>query len=218
MGSKRWPQSRRPAAPRRSTEYPHLLRGLRIDRPNQVWVADLTYILMAPGFLDLVVVMDWYSRCVLPWRLSNMMDTSFCLDALEDTLRKGQPELFNTDQGAQFTSMAFTDRLETTGVRISMDGRRRWPDNVLRRTAGVQLEVRRGPPEGLCQWRRGVHRIGQWPRFYDERRPHQALGYKTPAAAGPAEVSPADLLLRLDDTGASPKTPQCQQQQNVIHI
>jgi putative transposase len=118
----------RPSAQHRV--YPYLLRGVTIDRPNQVWAADITYIPMARGFLYLVVVMDWHSRYVLAWRLSNTMDTSFCLDALEDALRKGRPEIFNTDQGAQFTSAAFTDKLEAAGVRISMDGRGRWLDNV----------------------------------------------------------------------------------------
>ena len=98
--------------------------------PNQVWAADITYVPIARGFLYLVVVMDWYSRYVLAWRLSNIMDTGFCVAALEDALRKGRPEIFNTDQGAQFTSAAFTDELETAGTRISMDGRGRWLDNV----------------------------------------------------------------------------------------
>jgi putative transposase len=118
LGSK--PKTSRPSMPHRI--YPYLLRGLTIDRPNQVWATDITYIPMARGFLYLVAVMDWYSRYVLAWRLSNTMDTSFCLEALEDALRKGRPEIFNTDQGAQFTSTAFTDKLETAGVRISMDG------------------------------------------------------------------------------------------------
>ena len=107
------PKTSRPSAQHRI--YPYLLRGLTIDRPNQVWATDITYIPMARGFLYLVAVMDWYSRYVLAWRLSNTMDTSFCLDALEDALRKGRPEIFNTDQGAQFTSTAFTDKLETAG-------------------------------------------------------------------------------------------------------
>src|SRR5438270_9551260 len=108
------PKTSRPAAQHRI--YPYLLRCLAIDRPNQVWSADITYIPMSRGFLYLVAVIDWYSRYVLAWRLSNTMDTSFCLEALEDALRRGRPEIFNTDQGAQFTSAAFTDRLETAGV------------------------------------------------------------------------------------------------------
>jgi putative transposase len=195
------------------------LRDLTIDRPNQVWAADITYIPMARGFLYLVVVMDWYSRHVLAWRLSNTMDTSFCLDALEDALRKGRPEIFNTDQGAQFTSAAFTDKLEAAGVRISMDGRGRWLDNVfverLWRSSKYEEVHLKAYANGL-EARIG---IGQWFRFYNQCRPHQALGYKTPAAAWAAEMSPVDLPLRLDEAGASPTTLQGQQhQQNVVYL
>lgn len=222
------PKTSRPSAQHRI--YPYLLRGLTIDRPNHVWAADITYIPMARGFLDLVVVMDWYSRCVLAWRLSNTMDTSFCLDALEDALRKERPEIFNTDQGAQFTSAAFTDKLEAAGVRISMDGRGRWLDNVfverpwrslkyeeVRLKAGACPRAGRRPDP----WANGLEArtgIGQWLRFYNERRPHQALGYKTPATTWAAEVSPVDVPLRLDDTAVSPTTSQGQQQQKVVHI
>ena len=111
--------------------FPYLLRGLRIDRPNQVWAADITYIPIGRGFLYLVAIMDWASRAVLAWRLSNTMDASFCVSALEEALaRFGKPEIFNTDQGSQFTSLAFTGVLERAGIRISMDGRGRWMDNV----------------------------------------------------------------------------------------
>ena len=112
--------------------YPYLLRGLTIDRPNQVWSTDITYIPMQKGFLYLVAVMDWYSRKVLAWRLSNSMDTSFCLEALEEAIgRHGKPEIFNTDQGSQFTSFEFTGMLKANGIRISMDGKGRWLDNVV---------------------------------------------------------------------------------------
>ena len=110
--------------------YPYLLRGMRIPRPNQVWTADITYIPMARGFLYLVVIMDWYSRYVLSWRLSNTMDTEFCLDALEEALSEGTPDIFNTDQGAQFTSEAFTGLLERQGVTVSMDGKGSYTDNL----------------------------------------------------------------------------------------
>ena len=111
--------------------FPYLLRGLRIDRPNQVWAADITYLPIGRGFLYLVAVMDWASRAVLSWRLSNTMDVSFCVAALEEALaRFGKPEIFNTDQGSQFTSTAFTGALEQAGIQISMDGRGRWMDNV----------------------------------------------------------------------------------------
>lgn len=111
--------------------FPYLLRGLAIERPNQVWAADITYVPIGRGFLYLVAVMDWASRAALAWRLSNTMDVSFCVGALEEALaRFGKPEIFNTDQGSQFTSAAFTGTLAAAGVRISMDGRGRWMDNV----------------------------------------------------------------------------------------
>lgn len=210
------PKTSRPSAPHRI--YPYLLRGLAIDRPNQVWAADITYIPMARGFLYLVVVMDWHSRYVLAWRLSNTMDTSFCLNALEDALRKGRPEIFNTDQGAQFTSAGFTDKLEAAGARISMDGRGRWLDNVFVERLWRSLKYEEVHLKAYANGLEARIGIGQWFRFYNERRLHQALGYKTPAAAWAAEMSPMDLPLRLDDAGASPTTPQGQQPQNVVHI
>jgi len=196
--------------------YPYLLRGRRIDRPNQVWAADITYIPMARGFLYLVAVMDWCSRYVLAWRLSNTMDTSFCLEALEDALRRGRPEIFNTDQGAQFTSAAFSGKLEAAGVRISMDGRGRWLDNVFVERLWRSLKYEEVHLKVYANGLEARIGIDQWFGFYNDSRPHQALGYKTPAASWAADVSPVDLPLRLDDTGASPTTPQGQQQQNVV--
>ena len=146
------------------------------------------------------------------------MDTSFCLDALEDALRKGKPEIFNTDQGAQFTSAAFTDKLEATGVRISMDGRGRWLDNVFVELLWRSLKYEEVDLKAYTNGLEARSDIGQWFRFYNERRPHQASGYKTPGAAWAAEVSPVDLPLRLDDAGASPTTPQGQRQQDVVYI
>jgi putative transposase len=208
------PKTSRPSAPHRI--YPYLLRDLTIDRANQVWAADITYIPMARGFLYLVVVMDWYSRYVLAWRLSNTMDASFCRDALADALRKGQPEIFNTDQGAQFTSAAFTENLEAAGVRISMDGRGRWLDNVFVERLWRSLKYEEVHLKVYANGLEARIGIGQWFRFYNEHRPHQALDYKTPAALWTPEASPVDLPLRLDGAGASPTTPQGQQQQAVI--
>ena len=123
--------------------YPYLLRGMTIDQPNQVWATDITYIPMGRGFLYLVAVIDWASRAVLSWRLSNTMDASFCVDALEDALRRfGKPRIFYTDQGSQFTSMAFTGVLERAGIQISMDGRGRW-------MAVAQSQARGCVPQGL---------------------------------------------------------------------
>jgi putative transposase len=133
--------------------FPYLLRGLVIDRPNQVWAADITYLPIGRGFLYLVAIMDWASRAVLAWRLSNTMDSSFCVEALEEPLaRIGVPEIFNTDQGGQFTSTAFTGALAEAGVRISMDGRGRWMDNVfierLRCSLSTRTSILRATPTG----------------------------------------------------------------------
>jgi putative transposase len=210
------PKTSRPSAQHRV--YPYLLRDRTIERPNQVWAADITYIPMARGFVYLVVVMDWYSRYVLAWRLSNTMDSSFCRDALENALRKGRPEIFNTDQGAQFTSAAFTDKLQAAGVRISMDGRGRWLDNVFVERLWRSLKYEEVHLKAYTNGLEARIGIGQWFRFYNECRPHQALDYKTPATVWSAEVSPVDLPLRLDDAGAAPTTPQGQQQQNVVYF
>ena len=163
--------------------YPYLLRGLIIDRPNQVWCADITYIPMAKGFVYLVAVMDWFSRRVLAWRLSISMEMEFCVEALLDAMaRHGQPEIFNTDQGVQFTSAAFLDELETRGVRISMDGKGRFRDNIFieRRWRSLKYEeVFIKAYESVAEARRG---IGGWLSFYNDERPHQALAYRTPSA------------------------------------
>ena len=160
--------------------YPYLLNGMEITRPNQVWCADITYIPMARGFLYLVVIMDWYSRYVLAWRLSNTLDAAFCVEALEEALRNGRPDVFNTDQGVQFTGKAFTGILEQHGVEISMDGRGSYRDNLfierLWRTVKyeeVYLKSYRDGKEARTE-------IGEYFRFYNTERPHQALGYKTP--------------------------------------
>jgi len=161
--------------------YPYLLRGLVIDRPNQVWCADITYIPMAKGFVYLVAVMDWFSRRVLAWRLSTGMETGFCVEALQEALdRYGSPEIFNTDQGVQFTSEAFTGVLASGGIRISMDGKGRYLDNIFierlwrsLKYEDVYIKAYALVPEA----RRG---IGGWLTFYNDERLHQALGYLTP--------------------------------------
>ena len=161
--------------------YPYLLNGLKITQPNQVWCADITYIPMARGFLYLVVIMDWYSRYVLSWRLSNTLDADFCVEALEEALSKGRSDIFNTDQGTQFTGRAFTGLLEQHGVRISMDGRGSYRDNLfierLWRTVKYE-EVYLKAYQGGGEARDG---LGRYFRFYDDDRLHQALGYRTPA-------------------------------------
>ncbi len=161
--------------------YPYLLGGLSITRANQVWCADITYIPMHRGFMYLVAVMDWHTRAVLSWRLSNTIDSSFCVEALEEALsRYGKPEIFNTDQGCQFTSKEFTEMLSRAGVRISMDGKGRWMDNVfierLWRSLKYESVYLREFETGLEARRE----IGRWLDYYNTDRPHSSLVDKTP--------------------------------------
>jgi len=172
------PRTSRPAPEHRI--YPYLLRGLVIERINQVWAADICYIPMARGFLYLVAVMDWVSRYVLAWRLSNLLDTSFCIAALEEALSKGRPEIFNTDQGSQFTDEDFTSVLRTHEVAISMDGRGRFSDNIFVERLWRSLkyeEVYLKAYESVAEARQG---IASYFQFYNNERLHQALGYRTP--------------------------------------
>ncbi len=161
--------------------YPYLLRGMQVTRPNQVWATDITYIPMARGFLYLVAVIDWYSRYVLSWRLSNTLDTAFCREALEDALRQDTPEVFNTDQGAQFTSEAFTGLLKEHGVRISMDGKGRCMDNIFVERLWRSVKYEEVYLKGYEDGKAARVGIGNYLRFYNNERPHQALGYRTPA-------------------------------------
>jgi putative transposase len=162
--------------------YPYLLRGVTVERLNQVWSADITYIRLQGGFVYLVAVMDWFSRYVLSWAISITMDTAFCVEALDQALGHGHPEIFNTDQGVQFTSQAFTARLKEGGIRISMDGRGRALDNVfverLWRTVKYE-EVYLRDYQTVWEARHG---LAHYFVFYNEERLHQALGYRPPAA------------------------------------
>ena len=175
---------RRPSTRRRSPEhqvYPCLLRNVGITRPNQVWAADITCLPMARGFLCLVTVLDWHSRYVLAWRLSHTLEAGFCTEALEEALSQGRPEVFNTGQGSQFTSLEFTQVLQEQGVRISMDGKGRYQDNIfverLWRTVKYE-EVYLKAYASVVEAQRGLE---DYFRFYNGLRPHQALGYRTPA-------------------------------------
>ena len=162
--------------------YPYLLRGVMIERPNQVWCADITYIPLARGFLYLVAIMDWSSRTVLAWRLSNTMDVQFCVDALDEALgRYGSPEIFNTDQGSQFTSWAWTQRLRGTGIRISMDGRGRFLDNIFIERLWRSLKYECVYLHAFSGGRDARNGIGKWVDFYNNFRPHSAHGGATPA-------------------------------------
>jgi putative transposase len=164
--------------------YPYLLRGLEIERANHVWCTDITYIPVQGGFLYLVAVMDWATRRVLAWRLSNTMDTEFCLEALTEALgRYGTPEIFNTDQGSQFTSIAFTGLLETTGIRCSMDGRGRCLDNVFIERLWRSLKYEAVYLHDLEDGFAAQRVIGGWLEFYNEQRPHSALAGRTPEEA-----------------------------------
>jgi putative transposase len=161
--------------------YPYLLSGMEITRPNQVWAADITYIPMTRGFLYLVAIIDWYSRYVLSWRLSNTLDADFCVEALEEAIRKGRPDIFNTDQGSQFTSDAFTGLLRQHGVRISMDGKGRYSDNLFIERLWRTVKYEEVYLKAYQNGRDARVGIGDYFRFYNSERPHQALGYRTPA-------------------------------------
>lgn len=178
--------------------YPYLLRGVMINRPNQVWSTDITYIRLPRGFVYLAAVIDWYSRKVLSWRLSNTMDAGFCVDCLDQALTQGTPEIFNTDQGSQFTSAEFTGRLQAAGIQISMDGRGRALDNVfverLWRSVKYEDVYLRGyetVPELLI----GLVRYFD---FYNHERLHQSLNYATPAAIHDSKSIRQEVSLPLE--------------------
>ena len=204
--------------------YPYLLRGLAIERPNHVWCADITYIpeVVQRGFLYLVAIMDWASRYVLAWRLSNTLDASFCTDTLDEALtRHSAPEIFNTDQGSQFTSFAFTGRLQAAGIRISMDGRGRCMDNIFIERLWRSLKYEAIYLHEIADGFQARRLIGDWVRFYNLERPHLALDGRTPAEAYRADPpeqildvtrrlrafvdrAPAEVVATLLDEGHSP--------------
>jgi putative transposase len=200
--------------------YSYLLRGLAIAEPNHVWAADITYIPMARGFLYLVAVIDWASRAVLAWRLSNTIDSGFCVEALEEALlRHGKPKIFNTDQGSQFTSAAFTGRLEAASVAISMDGRGRFMDNIFIERLWRSIKYEEVHLKAYADGREARAGISSWMTFYNFRRPHQAMDNQMPMAvwrAGMNKIEAAkavDMPLRLDNANALPTYPQQKQKQ-----
>jgi putative transposase len=162
--------------------YPYLLRNIAIVRPDQVWSSDITYVPMTQGWMYLTVVMDWYSRYVLSWRLSNTLDGTFCLEALEEALSQGTPEIFNTDQGVQYTAMAFTSRLEAAGVAISMDGRGRWMDNVFVERLWRTVKYEDLYLHDYATVRALEKGLAFFFQFYNHERVHSALEYLTPLA------------------------------------
>ena len=170
---------RRPRTSRRAKGdwiYPYLLRDIKVTKPNQVWVADITYIPMARGFLYLVAVMDYYSRYLLAWRLSNTLEAYFCVEALTDALEQGKPQMFNTHQGSQFTSLEFIRVLQQRGVKISMDGKGRYQDNILaerlwRTVKYEEVHLKAYDSDAIAR-----RELSAYFRFYNNQRPHQALG------------------------------------------
>ena len=174
--------------------YPYLLRNVEITRPDQVWASDITYVPLRHGFLYLVAVMDWYSRYVLSWGLSNTLTGSFCLAALEEALSRGQPEIFNTDQGSQFTATAFTSRLESIGVAISMDGRGRAIDNVFIERLWRSVKYEEVYLHDYTDGWRAEDSLSAYFHFYNDERIHQALGYRTPL----------DIYRQTDSSGSEP--------------
>jgi putative transposase len=161
--------------------YPYLLRGVEVVRPDQVWSTDITYVPLPGGFMYLAAVIDWFSRYVISWRLSNTLDGGFCLEMLDEALGTGRPEVFNTDQGVQFTAQAWTGRLESAGVAVSMDGKGRCLDNVFVERLWRTIKYEDIYIKGYETVPALAAGLGGYFPFYNERRPHQSLGYQTPA-------------------------------------
>ena len=201
------PRTTRPAA--RQRIYPYLLRDLTVTRVDQVWGADITYVPLRSGFLYLVAVLDWFSRYVVAWRLSNTLEGSFCDECLDEALTQGRPEIFNTDQGVQFTSTAFTSRLQAEGVAISMDGRGRALDNVF-----VERLWRTVKQENIylldyaTPWE-AEEGLSAYFRFYGEERPHSRLGNQTPAEVYRAGRAPKSHPRVRVEAPARPKKRKC---------
>lgn len=195
--------------------YPYLLRNVAMDRPDHVWCADITYIPVRRGFLYLVAIMDWATRHVLAWRLSNTMDARFCMEALNEALAEyGKPEIFNTDQGSQFTSLDFTGVLKDANVAISMDGRGRCMDNIFIERLWRSLKYEAVYLHEMTDGFAAERVIGEWIAFYNTERPHSALDGATPAEAY-ATKRPMDMM---DKAHALPTSPQAQQQQKAFNM
>jgi putative transposase len=192
-----YPRRRTSIPDREHRIYPYLLRGVRIERPDQVWSADITYIPLRCGFAYLVAVMDWYSRYVLSWRLSNTLDAGFCVAALQEALLLSRPEIFNTDQGAQFTSRVFTTALESAEVQISMDGRGRWLDNVFVERLWRAVKYENVYLNDYATMLEALNGLTAYFVFYRDERIHQALDYHTPAELywGDQRVVAGDSLM-----------------------
>lgn len=176
-----YPKPNTSAANKEHKKYPYLMRDMKVDHPDQAWAADITYIPLPVGFGYLFAIMDWFSRYVIDWELSNILDTDFCIEALERSLNEKKPEIFNTDQGVQFTSNQFTKRLENSGVRISMDGKGRALDNVFVERLWRSLKYEEIYSKGYESLKEVQQGLKKYFDFYNRLRPHQGLGYRTPA-------------------------------------
>ena len=183
--------------------YPYLLGKAEITRPNQVWAADITYLPMARGFLYLVAVMDWHSRYVVSWRLSNTLEASFCAEALSEALERGRPEVFNTDQGSQFTSQEFTQVLQDRGVKISMDGKGRYADNIFVERLWRTVKYEEVYLKAYASAGEARRELGAYFQFYNDQRPHQALRYRTPG-----EVFSEATALREEESTVGRWSPE----------
>jgi putative transposase len=196
--------------------YPYLLKNLDIDHANHVWCSDITYIPMARGFVYLVAVMDWFSRRVLAWRLSITLEGDFCVDALQDAMdRYGKPEIFNTDQGSQFTAEAFTALLEASGVQVSMDGKGRFLDNIFIERLWRSLkyeDIFIKAYGSVAEARLGIH---AWMKFYNDERKHQALGYRTPREIFTASIA-CGYVHNASALNTYPQAPQSQTEKDSI--
>lgn len=177
-----YPRPRTTVAADNGRRYPYLLKGLTIDEPNLVWSTDITYIRLAKGFVYLVAIIDWYSRYVLSWQLSNTMDVHFCLVALEQALQIGQPQIFNSDQGSQFTSQAFTSYLESRDIQISQDGKGRAFDNIFIERLWRSVKYEEVYLKDYSTVAVAIEGLGNYFEFYNHQRLHQALDYQVPAA------------------------------------
>jgi len=195
---------------RRHPIYPYLLRNLAITGPDQVWATDITYIRLGRGYCYLTAVIDWYSRYIVSWRLSATMENDFCVEALKDALTHGTPAIFNTDQGSQFTSFAFTDVLREAGVRISMDGRASYQDNIFTERFWRSVKYEEVYLKDYATIDEARAGLGQYIAFYNAHRPHQALAFQTPEQVHFA-LAPNPPVDMMDNASALPTYPLAQQ-------
>lgn len=214
-----YPKPRLSQANAEHKKYPYLLKGLSLERPNQVWATDITYIRMNPGFVYLVAIIDLYSRYVISWKLSISLDAGFCMEALEEALMKDSPEIFNTDQGCQFTSASWIEMLEAHGVQISMDDKGRCMDNIYAERLWRSLKYEEVYLKSYESVYEAKQSLAAYMEFYNNQRPHQALGYQTPAEVyfkNRQEATPDGYVDNLQTKLST--SPQVQQPQLTMFI